>query len=163
MAGQTDTAATQREREGERETAAKRCQVTPPLTPSPRGRRSDCRGQQQGVCNIFTHCSCIRNIFHRSSTVQVFCHCQHSGMAWIGKLDFPARSAERGDARFEYQCDCPAKSYGNKKHVSTRSKRLQEYCIVRKMELGNFLLSDTLSWSVPLSDEIPSPPSIIAC
>ena len=105
VAGQTDTAATQRE--GERETAAKRCQVTPPLTPSPRGRRSDCRGQQEDVCYIFTHCSCIRNIFHRSSTVQVFCHCQHFVMARVRELDFPPRSAERGDARFEYECDCP--------------------------------------------------------
>ena len=150
-------------RERRRETAAKRCQVTPPFAPSPRGRRSQCQAQQQDVCNIFTHRSCIRNIFHRSSTVQVFRHCQHSGMAWIGKVDFPPRSAEGGDARFEYECDCPAKSHGNKRHVSTRPKRLQEYCIVRKMELGNFLLSDTLSWRVPLSDEIPSPPSIIAC
>ena len=50
VAGQTDTAATQR---GGETAAAKRCQVTPPFTPSPRGRRSHRRAQQQDVWNIF--------------------------------------------------------------------------------------------------------------
>ena len=88
VAGQTDTAATQRGRQrgGERERDSGKevsgdtafYAIATGTSLAPPSAAAGC------VEYIFTHCSCISTLLHQwclSSIIQVFCHCQHSVMA----------------------------------------------------------------------------------